>query len=250
METRHDIVIVPLFIIICSKIFMNIKNKIVLFVCDDFSSRCGDTDDFIAGIDNIEPRNIVDFNTHSYGDHLIQFLIESDMCILNGRNYFVNDFTSLSVKGCSIVYYCLVSHESLKHFTYFNVIRTSDLNFFPRNIPDHTVLNWNKNNIDIGLQSSPSSVDYETHAPTFDKFDLNIISDCFLSSYNVMGKINLLFEKLDQGLGLQNDLAIVYDEWCKIVKSEMYEILSDKTIYPNDSVKLSNRKRKPWWTKT
>jgi hypothetical protein len=81
------------------------------------------------------------------------------MCILNGRSYSVNDFTSVSVKGCSVVDYCLVSHESFKHFTDFNVIRTSDLinridvrSFFPRNIPDYSVLNWNMN-IDIGLQS-------------------------------------------------------------------------------------------------
>ena len=124
------------------------QNKGLLFICGDFNSRCGDNDDFISGIDSIKPRN--DFNTNLYGDHLIQFLIDCNMCILNGRNYTVNDFTSVSVKGCSVVDYCLVSHEHLHHFTDFNVIRTIDLinkigvrNILPRNMPDHSVLSWN-----------------------------------------------------------------------------------------------------------
>jgi hypothetical protein len=62
-----------------------------------------------------------------------------------------------------------------------------------------------------------------------------------------MGKINLVIEKLEQGLRLQSDFDITYDEWCKIFKSEMYKKLNYKTIYPNDTIKLSSRKRKPWW---
>ena len=49
------------------------------------------------------------------------------MCILNGRNYLNNGFTLVSVKGSSVVDYCLVSHESLSIFICFEVISTVDL---------------------------------------------------------------------------------------------------------------------------
>ena len=35
------------------------------------------------------------------------------MSMLNGLNYTDNDFTSMSIKGCSVVDYCLISHDSL-----------------------------------------------------------------------------------------------------------------------------------------
>ena len=98
-----------------------------IFICGDFNSRCGDLDDFISGVDCIEQRNVVDFKTNLYGELLIEFLINANMCILNGRNSISNDFTSVSVKGSAVVDYCLVSHESLSSFSSFNVIRTVDL---------------------------------------------------------------------------------------------------------------------------
>ena len=38
------------------------------------------------------------------------------MCILNGRDFIKNDFTSVSVKGSAVVDYCLVNHENLSSF--------------------------------------------------------------------------------------------------------------------------------------
>ena len=40
-------------------------------ICGDFNSRCGDLEDFIAGIDDIAPRNVIDFKTNYYGERLI-----------------------------------------------------------------------------------------------------------------------------------------------------------------------------------
>ena len=92
------------------------QNDGTVFICGDLNSRCGDLDDFIVGVDDIPHRNVVDFKTNSYGQILIDFLINANFCILNGRNYNTNDFTSVSVKGLSVVDYCLISHESLSVF--------------------------------------------------------------------------------------------------------------------------------------
>ena len=69
----------------------------------------------------------MEFKTNPYGEILIDFLINANSCILNGRNYNTNDFTLVSVKGLSVVDYCFISHESLFSFCEFEVIRTSEL---------------------------------------------------------------------------------------------------------------------------
>ena len=55
-------------------------------ICGDFNSRCSDLEYFIAGVDDVPQRNVVDFKTKSYGEILIDFLINTNLCILNGRN--------------------------------------------------------------------------------------------------------------------------------------------------------------------
>jgi len=52
-------------------------------------------------------RNTVDFTINAYGELFIYCLINTNFCILNVRNSVRNDFTSISVKGCSVVDYCI-----------------------------------------------------------------------------------------------------------------------------------------------
>ena len=116
------------------------------FICGDFNGRCGNLEDFISWVDAIGHRNVVDFKTNFYDEVLIEFLINTNMYILNGRNYFRNDFTSVSVKGLSVLDYCLV----LSAFNSFEVIRTVELvshvkvnytnRLAPSSIPDHSVI--------------------------------------------------------------------------------------------------------------
>ena len=90
----------------------------ILFVCGDFNSRCGDLDDFIRGIDKVCEREIIDFSLNKYGKILIDFLINTNMCILNGRSNCNNDFTSVSTNGHAVVDYCFVNHVDLNHLNY------------------------------------------------------------------------------------------------------------------------------------
>ena len=83
--------------------------------------------DYISGLDVLPERNTVDFTVNSYGELFIDFLINTNLCVLNGRNSVKNDFTSISVKGCSVVDYCITPYDSLNYFTDFTVTRTTDL---------------------------------------------------------------------------------------------------------------------------
>lgn len=87
------------------------------FICGDFNARCGDDEDFIVGIDELPERSVLDFKRNSYGVKLIDFLISSNSCILNGRNSTTNNFTSFNTAGASVVDYCLCPHEQLHRFS-------------------------------------------------------------------------------------------------------------------------------------
>jgi len=62
------------------------QNDGLVFICGDFNSRCGRLHDYISGVDVLPERNTVDFTVNSYGELFIDFLINTNWCILNGRN--------------------------------------------------------------------------------------------------------------------------------------------------------------------
>ena len=83
--------------------------------------------DFVEGINDLNHRDIVDFSVNKYGHLLIEFLLNSNVCILNGRNSNLNDFTCITSIGRSVVDYCLVNHDYLSIFSEFNVHKVTDV---------------------------------------------------------------------------------------------------------------------------
>jgi hypothetical protein len=65
-----------------------------------------------------------------------------------------------------------------------------------------------------------------------------------------LAEINNVIERLEQGMRLQADLDIAYNGWCDIVKAEMYNKLSFKTVKPYQCKPIlnKNKKCKPWWS--
>ena len=77
-----------------------------LYICGDFNARCGDIQDFIEGVDNVQKRHVIDDVSNRNGDLPIEFLVDCNMCMLNGRTGS-HDFTNISSKGKSVVDYVL-----------------------------------------------------------------------------------------------------------------------------------------------
>ncbi len=130
------------------------QNEEVFFVCRDFNSRNSDTPDFIEGMDDVPERETVDFTQNMYGDRLIDLLLSSNCCVLNGRKDVCSntDYTSISVKGLAVVDYCLVPHVALPYFSNFKVHRSRQLfneagcvAFIDpsHSLPDHSMLTLN-----------------------------------------------------------------------------------------------------------
>ena len=83
------------------------------YICGDFIARISNLDDFIAGVDSIPERHIVDFKSNKHGELLCYFLIDSNCCVLNSRNFRKNDYTFLGPQGASVVDYCIVPYEKI-----------------------------------------------------------------------------------------------------------------------------------------
>ena len=95
------------------------------FVCGDLNSRTGGLTDYIHGVDDIQPRVCIDLVKNSHGECLIDFLLESKSCIVNGR--VTPQYDSFTCKGSSVVDYFAVPQESLKNCIKCEVMCTTDL---------------------------------------------------------------------------------------------------------------------------
>ena len=109
----------------------------LVFICGDFNSRCGDLEDFIVGIDDIVSRSVKDFKLNLYGERFIEFLISTNMCMLNGRvDNDQDNFTLVSTQGSAVVDYCIVTHSNFSQFSDFRVTCTNN-KYYPGTMSLH-----------------------------------------------------------------------------------------------------------------
>ena len=194
-------------------------------ICGDFNSRCGDNDDFIAGIDNVCERHVVDFKTNYHCNVLLEYLINFNSCILNGRNFKHNDFTSISTKESSAVDYCIVNQDDLSlFFSEFNIVRVTDLiseigpisTVVPTGIPGHSVLLCNIQTNDL-RQEMGENVAQPEQVP-FDKFKLSKTLSYFLVSDEMLAKVYETIARLEGSFRVQSDIDEAYTNLCNIVQ--------------------------------
>ena len=72
----------------------------VAFICGDFNARFGSLPDIKDSELQVSPREHIDKSVNSHGKALLDFLLTSDICVLNGRSGpGGNQYTSISVRG-------------------------------------------------------------------------------------------------------------------------------------------------------
>ena len=184
--------------------------------------------DFIEGVDVIQDRNVIDYSKNMYGEFLCNFLIDSNCCILNGRQCKTiddNDFTFVSTRGNSVVDYFIVPYENIEQFEGFKVVRPAQLYAHSLNgvesriVPDHSIIVCCLN-----LKPSGSDVRCNTENFTTEKrytrYNLTNIPPSFCHDEHS----NSLFQTLNNlvtNLQSQQDVDKIYSEFCSIVQSEM-----------------------------
>ena len=102
----------------------NVEN---VLICGDFNARVGNLNDFVQSVDNLPQRNHIDTCKNSHGQVLVDFLQESNMCIVNGRIEGADTYTCISTKGQSVVDYFLINHSSLSKCSEWKVLTPTDV---------------------------------------------------------------------------------------------------------------------------
>ena len=222
-------------------------------IVGDWNIRVGDCDDFITGVDNLTPRTIIDYKTNQHCETLIDFLISANLCILNGRNTVNNDYTSISSRGCAVVDYCFVPYEQLEKYSEFKVTRAVDLintvlgsgSLDNYHIPDHSFLTWK-----IKLKPMEVYTQHDSNDDTctsFVRYNRTNIPEAFLNDIETLEKINSKIVHLEQNQNEQCGIDQSYEDFIKIIKSQMSCHLNPKTITVNKCRK-KKRMKKPWWS--
>ena len=104
------------------------SNDDLVVLCGDFNARLGNFNDFIHGVDNIKERKVIDVKHNKHGESLMEFLKDSNCCVMNGRFHEnLDNFTYISTRGKSVIDYFICPHEHLKLCTNFEVKTVSDV---------------------------------------------------------------------------------------------------------------------------
>lgn len=226
-----------------SQVYMY-QNQGDFIICGDFNSRIGEMVDFNVGIDDVPDRNNIDNQTNHYGELLIDFLVASNCCVVNGR--VGNDnFTSVSTKGAAVVDYIIVSHEMIKQCKQFDVMLAKDvftacscIGVYNCTIPDHSLLSLS---LDIKFSkniSKPNNNSQWNH--TYTKVSRNIPNDFML---DMNDKVESCIQRLEK----EDNIESVYSEFSNIVTEQMSKKLNNKVVNV-DNVKITCKHRhKPWF---
>ena len=219
-------------------------SEVDLFLCGgDLNARINTSSDFINGVDDIPHRKILDESKNKHGDAFTEFLLESKMCIINGRiDVGSDDFTSLSKKGKAVVDYFFCPHSNLEAIQKFKVHRITKLidalNIDPGKLPDHSVVECY-----IRTLNAPSR---ET-VPVFREQQYGFkykrqVPSTFLDEKSIT-LINETIHRIETMTKSQAQVDITYNKICQLYYQEIDNKMKKKHL-PNRSNK---RRGKAWW---
>ena len=220
--------------------------------CCDTNGQVGNLEDCIHEVDNMSPRVCLDDKTNKHGESFIDFLLESRMCIANGRiTPHLDNFTSVSTRGRSVIDFFAVNQEFLPNCVKCEVQLTSELlqacNFEGLigdkcRPPDHSLVSLvidTGTNCNVNVESSPA---------THKRYKYNDIPSTFMSSAYWRQVVDNIIAKIETVS--QSKLAIdnLYSNICKEIFSEI-----DSHLMIHDSHRPSRKKfknYKPYWNNT
>lgn len=196
-----------------------------IYICGDVNSRCGEASDYIVGVDDVIERDIIDSILNHYGDLLLNFLIDCNFCILNGRVTGKNDFTHVSHRGRSVVDYVLIPHEQIIDVKSMDVcLMTETVEKFHLNgcekIPDHSVLTWEVK-LPNYAHSTESRQKTETVSSIRRHYNLTNLPIDFMNNQDILQQIEQTVLKIEDILSEEHGANAAYSEFMDLIHSEM-----------------------------
>ena len=72
-------------------------------IAEDMNARVSKKLDSIKYTDNVKLRELIDNNVNNHGNELINFFLETNFGVVNGRVTLHDNFTHVSVKGKAVI---------------------------------------------------------------------------------------------------------------------------------------------------
>ncbi|MEW8548010.1 MAG: endonuclease/exonuclease/phosphatase family protein, partial [Candidatus Thiodiazotropha sp.] len=240
----------------CEEFFTELLKKVYeyqndgeLLICGDFNARCGDECDFIEGVDPIPPRNVLDEHCNAHGYQFIDFLVDCNLCMVNGR-VGRDNFTCISPLGKSVVDYVLIPQENLNKCLDFEVLTMSELiNAFNLHgltkIPDHSL-------VQVVLEFQSVDVkDRDVHnvgTQRLPKFNFNDIPVSFLNDEESFDKLNQTILKIQNTISTYSNINSAYNDFTALLHSEMESKLKKHSFKQHFTSKKHKSRAKPYWS--
>ena len=175
------------------------------------------------GVNEVDPREITDYGRNSYGDLFIDFLININCCVLNGRQGSKSKFAYVEPPhGCSVMDYCLVPHEQINESNDFKIHSATELmqsiditiNSNPeKSVSDHLLLTWNikiKDVVCVAVDKPHQLIKYNTQS---------LPSDFFSSNVNKFA-VNDVIERLENEVETQTIIDDSFAEFYNVIDNE------------------------------
>ena len=224
------------------------QNIGTMLLMGDWNARCGIGTDFIENVDDMYEREVIDETLNSSGQLLIDFLIDCNLCMINGR-IGRNNFTSVSTKGRAVVDYIVIPYEDLTIVKDFQVHLMTDMtNTIQQQgntrVPDHSILGIV---LDLPIQCAPNynGIAHDKSIPKCTKYDTSRVPETFLRDDETLAKVQGAIERIELQLKERQDVDGAYAIFTDLLKEEM----ENKLRKCKPHIDSNNKSRyKPYWT--
>ena len=98
----------------------------IIVIAGDLNAKIGNLSDVLHD-ESIPKRKILDESRNNHGNSLIEFLHDSNSCVLNGRvKDNLDDYTCVSTKGKSVVDYVITQNVNFDKFRSFKILQVNN----------------------------------------------------------------------------------------------------------------------------
>ena len=237
-----------------------------VYCVGDVNSRVGNKVDFVEHVDDLSKRHITDHVTNSHGETFIDFLLESKLCILNGRVCPENDdYTCVKTIGSSVVDYVCTFHDNINNCVYFKVhlVRKlfDNLGIYEPKIPDHSILEFDfiphfinqlhnhDNPTETNNVESESNTTI-TQDPKIDRYftrhKIRNMPVNFLQSDVARQALIECIQNIENAHAVQNEIDDMYKNVCNMYYNEM-DVWFNVNHISNSGRKKFRNSSKPFW---
>ena len=181
-------------------------------------------------IDDIRPRHVLDECKAGHGESLIEFLIDSKQCVLNGRfDVINNNFTCIPHKGKSVVDYIITPHDCLNKCSNFKVITSNDAidmcslsNLISSRCkpPDHSIVSCQFQTLH-SLHYEPDGLEENVVDQKDKKYRFQNIAPDFMNNDLWRLAVNDLIDVFSVMQQRQEEIDTAYTQFCNLLYNEI-----------------------------